>query len=116
MPIKTIDEYIAQFQPDIQKHLQTIRQVIQKAAPDATERMSYGIPTFYLNGNLVHFGMFNQHLGFYPTPSGVEHFKDELKPYKHAKGSIKFPLSKPIPYNLITRITKFRAEQNTTND
>ena len=105
---KTIDDYIAACPPDVQEILQKIRATIQRAAPHATEAMAYQMPTFKLAGkNLVHFAAFKQHIGFYPTPSGTEKFQNEIAPYKHAKGSIQFPLDKPMPYALITKIVKF---------
>lgn len=107
-----IDEYIARFPPDIQAILQQIRAVIRQAAPGATEKISYQMPTFYLNGNLVHFAAFKKHIGLYPAPSGVEAFQEELAPYRKAKGTIQFPLDKPIPYDLIARITAFRVQEN----
>jgi uncharacterized protein YdhG (YjbR/CyaY superfamily) len=110
--IKTIDEYIAGFPPDIQTILQQIRTTIQAAAPDAQETISYQMPTFTLHGNLVHFAAFKHHIGFYPTPSGTEHFQAALARYKSGKGSVQFPLDEPIPYDLITEIVKFRVEEN----
>ncbi|WP_409228717.1 iron chaperone [Gudongella sp. SC589] len=107
-----IDEYIEQFPDDVQEILKKIRRIIRDAAPDATEKISYKMPTFYLNGNLVHFAAFKSHIGFYPTPSGISSFENELAPYKRAKGSVRFPLDKPIPYNLIDRIVRFRVEEN----
>jgi uncharacterized protein YdhG (YjbR/CyaY superfamily) len=108
---KTIDEYIAGFPRDVQRILQEVRQTIRKAAPDAEETIKYQIPTFVLNGNLVHFGGFEKHLGFYPTPSGIEAFKDELSAYVGAKGSVQFPLDRPMPFSLITKIVKFRVKE-----
>jgi uncharacterized protein YdhG (YjbR/CyaY superfamily) len=107
-----IDDYIAGFPAEIQAILQKIRTVIQTAAPEATEKISYQMPTFYLNGNLVHFAAFKKHIGLYPAPSGVEAFQQELAPYLKAKGSIQFPLDKPIPYDLIAQITAFRVQEN----
>lgn len=109
---ETIDEYIATFPDDIQVILQSIRETIKAAAPDATEKISYQMPTFALNGNLVHFAAFKNHIGFYPTPSGVEAFQDELARYRTAKGSIQFPLDEPMPLDLITRIVKRRVTEN----
>jgi uncharacterized protein YdhG (YjbR/CyaY superfamily) len=110
---QTIDDYIASFPKDIQEILETVRATIQKAAPNATEKISYGMPTFALNGkNLVHFAAFKNHIGFYPVPSGIEKFKKELSVYKGAKGSVQFPLDKPIPYDLISKIVKFRVKEN----
>jgi uncharacterized protein YdhG (YjbR/CyaY superfamily) len=107
-----IDEHIAKFPKDVQSILEKIRETIQKAAPDAQETINYGIPTFTLEGNLVHFAGFKNHIGFYPTPSGIEKFKKELSIYEGAKGSVKFPLDKPIPYTLISKIVKFRVKEN----
>ena len=112
MPIKTIDEFISQYPPEVQTILQKIRALIQKSAPGAEEAMAYGIPTFKLNSkNLVHFSAFKEHIGFYPTPSGITKFKKELSAYEGAKGSVKFPLTKPIPYALIGKITQFRVKE-----
>ena len=108
----TIDEYIAQFPDDIQIILQNIRRIVHDAAPEAQEKIAYQMPTFTLNGNLVHFAAFKNHIGFYPTPSGTEKFKKEIASYKAAKGSIQFPLDRPIPYDLITKIVKFRVKEN----
>jgi uncharacterized protein YdhG (YjbR/CyaY superfamily) len=107
-----IDDYIAGFPPDVQEILQQVRAEIRKAAPDAEEAISYQMPTFKLKGNLVHFAAYKAHIGLYPTPSGTEKFKEELSPYVAGKGSIQFPLDKPIPYDLISDIVKFRAREN----
>jgi uncharacterized protein YdhG (YjbR/CyaY superfamily) len=109
---KNIDEYIAGFPPDIQAILRKIRAIIREAAPGSEEAIKYQLPTFTLNGNLVHFGAFKKHIGFYPTPSGTEKFRNELSVYQGAKGSVRFPLDKPIPYDLITQIVKFRVKEN----
>ncbi len=106
---KNIDEYIAAFPADVQKSLQEVRATIRKAAPKAEEAIKYGIPTFVLNGNLVHFGGYNNHIGFYPAPSGIEAFKKELAPYEAGKGTIRFPLDKPIPLTLIKKVVEFRV-------
>ena len=108
---QSIDEYIASFPKDIQTILEQIRKTIIKAAPDAQETINYQMPTFALNGNLVHFAAFEKHIGFYPTPSGIEKFKKEIAAYKNAKGSVQFPLDQPIPYDLIGRITEFRVKE-----
>jgi uncharacterized protein YdhG (YjbR/CyaY superfamily) len=108
----TIDEYIAGYPPDIREILEKIRMTIKEAAPDAQEKISYQMPTFYLSGNLVHFAVHQKHVGFYPTPSGIEEFKNELSVYKGAKGSVQFPLDKPIPYELISKIVRFRVKEN----
>lgn len=109
---KDIDEYIASYPEDVQEILGKIRATIRKAAPDAGEKISYGMPTFTLKGNLVHFAAFKKHIGFYPIPSGIEEFKDELSVYKQGKGSVQFPLDEPIPYELISRIVEFRVKEN----
>ncbi len=110
---KTIDEYIQTFPVNIQNILEKIRQTIRRAAPDAVETISYQMPTFKLNGkNLVHFAAWQNHIGFYPTPSGTEAFQKELSPYKRAKGSVQFPLDKPIPFDLVERIVTFRVKEN----
>jgi uncharacterized protein YdhG (YjbR/CyaY superfamily) len=107
-----IDEYIAGFPDDVQAILQHIRATIREAAPDVQETINYGIPTFTLYGNLVHFAAFKKHIGFYPTPSGIEKFKAELAVYESAKGSVQFPLDQPIPYELIERMVTFRVHEN----
>ena len=110
--INTIDEYINQFPVDVQDILNELRRVINENAPGAKEKISYQMPTFYLNGNLVHFAAYKSHIGFYPAPSGIEAFKDELTGYKWAKGSVQFPIDKPIPYDLVKRIVEFRVKEN----
>ncbi|MEZ4608410.1 MAG: DUF1801 domain-containing protein [Deinococcales bacterium] len=107
---QTIDEYIATFPADIQTILEQIRQVVHHVAPEASEAISYQMPTFKLNGNLVHFAAFKHHIGFYPTPQGIDEFKEELAKYKGAKGSVQFPLDQPMSYDLIERIVRFRLE------
>ena len=109
---KTIDEYIKTFPEDVQIILEKIRQTIRKAAPEAVEAISYQMPTFKLNGNLVHFAAFKDHIGFYPIPSGIEAFKEELSPYIRGKGTVQFPLDKPIPYELVEKIVIFRVKEN----
>jgi len=109
---KDIDEYIAQFPSDVQEILEKVRMTIRENAPGADEKISYGIPTFYLKGNLVHFAAYKRHIGFYPTSSGIEKFKKELSVYKGAKGSVQFPLDEPIPYDLIAEIVRFRVKEN----
>jgi uncharacterized protein YdhG (YjbR/CyaY superfamily) len=108
----TIDEYIADFPQNVQELLQKIRATIRQAAPDAEETINYRMPTFILNGNLVHFAAFKNHIGFYPTPTGVEQFKQELSAYHGSKGSVQFPLDQPVPFDLITRIVEFRVREN----
>lgn len=110
--ISTIDEYIAAFPVEVQKKLQEMRAAIKAAAPNASEKISYQMPTFVLNGNLVHFAAFKNHLGFYPVPTGIDKFKKELAAYKTSKGAVQFPLDKPLPLALIRRIVKFRVAEN----
>lgn len=109
---ESIDEYILSFPTEVQKKLITLRKVINESAPDAEEKMSWQMPTFVLHGNLVHFAAHKNHIGFYPAPSGIAAFKDELSEYKSAKGSVQFPLTKPIPYELISKIVRFRVAEN----
>ena len=109
---QNIDEYIADFPKDVQEILEKIRMTIRKAAPDAEETIKYQMPTFTLKGNLVHFAAWRKHIGFYPASSGVEKFKQELSAYDGAKGSVQFPLDKPIPFGLISKIVKFRVKEN----
>jgi len=109
---KTIDEYIAGYPPEVQEILRQVRETIRGAAPGAEEAIKYQLPTFVLKGNLVHFGAFKEHIGFYPTPTGAEKFKKELSVYEGGKGSIRFPLDRPIPFDLISRIVKFRVREN----
>ena len=111
-PPTTIDAYISGFPDDVQEILQEIRRIISNAAPDAEEAIKYQIPTFVLGGNLVHFAALAKHIGFYPTPSGIEQFKDALSAYNSAKGSVQFPLDSPIPYTLIKRIVTFRVKES----
>jgi len=107
----TIDEYIEGFPLHVQEILQKIRRIIRDAAPEAEEAIKYQIPTFVLDGNLVHFAAFAKHIGFYPTPSGIEQFKDDLATYRTAKGSVQFPLDSSIPYKLIKRIVESRVKE-----
>ncbi len=108
----TIDEYIAAFPPEVQKKLKEIRSVIKEAAPQAEEKISYQMPTFTLHGNLVHFAAHQHHVGFYPTPSAIEAFMDELSIYEKSKGAVRFPLDKPLPLDLIRRMVLFRVAEN----
>lgn len=110
--ISNIDEYISGFPIPVQKILQMIRATIQKAAPDAKEAIKYAIPTFVLKGNLVHFAGYKNHIGFYPAPSGLQAFKEELSGYKGAKGSVQFPIDQPLPLDLIAKIVEFRVKEN----
>lgn len=109
---QTIDDYIAGFPPDVQGILEKIRMIIRQAAPEAAEAIKYQIPTFTLQGNLVHFAAFKKHIGFYPTPTGTEKFQEALSIYESGKGSVRFPLDKPIPYDLITDIVRFRVQES----
>ena len=108
---KTIHEYIALFPKDIQRILQELRIAIRDSAPDAVEAISYRMPTFKLNGNLVHFAAAKNHIGFYPTPSAIEAFKQELADYEVSKGAVRFPMGKPIPIDLVKRMVKFRVKE-----
>jgi uncharacterized protein YdhG (YjbR/CyaY superfamily) len=110
--IQTIDDYIAGFPPEVQVVLEQIRATIRAAAPDATEAIKYAMPTFVQHGNLVHFAAFQNHIGFYPAPSGIEAFKDDLAVYGQSKGTIRFLFGTPVPLELITRIVRFRLEEN----
>jgi len=108
----TIDDYIAAFPEDVQAFLAELRTAVRLAAPAATETINYQMPTFQLNGNLVHFAAYKNHIGFYPAPSGIEAFQDELSGYKSAKGSVQFPINQPLPLELISRIVRFRVAEN----
>jgi uncharacterized protein YdhG (YjbR/CyaY superfamily) len=109
---KTIDEYIATFPAEVQVILQKIRSIIHAAAPEAEEVISYSMPAFKQNGILVYFAAFKDHIGFFPTASGVAAFQKELAVYDTSKGTVRFPLDKPIPYALVTKIVKFRVQDN----
>lgn len=109
---ENIDSYIQTFPKDVQALLQQLRETIQKAAPQAEEAISYQMPTFTLNGNLVHFAAYKKHIGFYPAPSGLTEFQEEISKYKHSKGAVQFPLDQPLPLGLIKRIVKFRMREN----
>jgi uncharacterized protein YdhG (YjbR/CyaY superfamily) len=108
---KSIDTYIAGFPQEVQMLLKQVRATIKKAAPGATEAIKYRLATFVLNENLVHFGAFRNHIGFYPTASGIEAFKDKLAPYRSSKGAVQFPIDKPMPLSLIAGIVKFRVKE-----
>ena len=110
--VNDIDQYISGFSSEIQAILQEIRVTIKKAAPEAQEAISYQMPTFKLNGNLIHFAAFKNHIGVYPAPTGIEQFRKELSAYKGGKGSVQFPFSLPMPYDLISRIVKYRVQEN----
>jgi uncharacterized protein YdhG (YjbR/CyaY superfamily) len=112
LSIKTIDDYISRYPKDVQAKLQSLREAIQKVAPEATEKISYGLATFVLRGNLVHFGAYDTHIGFYPGSGPVAEFADELKPYETSKGTVRFPLDQPLPLELITRMTNSAVKRN----
>jgi uncharacterized protein YdhG (YjbR/CyaY superfamily) len=109
---ENIDDYIAGFPKDIQNKLKDLRATIKKAAPKAEEKISYAMPTFALHGNLVHFAAFKNHIGFYPAPRAIEEFKKELAGYEGSKGTVQFPLDKPLPLALIAKMVKYRVAQN----
>lgn len=114
--VSTIDEYMLQFPIEIQTILTELRAFITKLVPEATQKISYQMPTFYLYGNLVHFAAHKNHIGFYPAPSAIEAFQEELSKYKWAKGSVQFPLKEPMPYDLIKKMVLFRVEENTNKN
>ena len=107
-----IEEYIDSFPADIQKLLKQLHEKIRKAAPEAEESISYQMPAFKLNGPLVYFAGYNNHIGFYPTPSGIENFQQELSQYKTSKGAVQFPIDEPLPLELVSRIVRFRVKEN----
>lgn len=109
---ETIDEYIATFPKNVQNILEEMRKVIKESAPESEEAISYGMPTFKLKGNLVHFAAYKNHIGFYPTPSAIEAFKEDLSSYKSSKGAVQFLIDKPIPFELVKKIVIFRVEEN----
>lgn len=109
---KSIDEYINSFPKDIQIKLKLIRKTVTGITPEATEKISYGMPTFYLNGNLVHFAAFKSHIGFFPAPSGIDAFEKDLSKYRTGKGTLRFSLDEEIPVELIKKVVKFRVEEN----
>lgn len=111
---ESVDAYISKFPSDVQEILQALRKVIKESAPDATEKISYQMPAFFRDGVLVYFAAFPKHIGFYPTANGIAAFQEELAGYKMGKGSVQFPITKPLPYDLIRRIVKFRVEENRT--
>lgn len=109
---RTIEAYISSYPEGVQKHLNQMYAALKEAAPEAEETINYGIPTFQLNGkNLVHFAGAKKHIGFYPTPSGIEAFQKELADYKSSKGSVQFPLNKPLPLDLVKKIVQFRVKE-----
>jgi uncharacterized protein YdhG (YjbR/CyaY superfamily) len=109
---RTIDDYIAAFPKNVQRILEELRQAIRDSAPKAEEAISYQIPTFKLNGNLVHFAAFKNHIGFYPTPSAIEAFKGELSDYEVSKGTVRFSMNKPIPFDLVRKMVSYRVKEN----
>jgi uncharacterized protein YdhG (YjbR/CyaY superfamily) len=109
---KTIDEYISPFPPEVQEILQTLRKMIKESAPEAKEKISYQMPTFALRGNLVHFAAYKNHIGFYPGAIGIAAFEQKLSEYKSSKGTVQFPIDKPLPYELISEMVKFRVTEN----
>lgn len=109
---KAVEAYIAAFPEDVQELLQSIRELIREEAPGAEETISYGIPTFKLNGNLVHYAAYKKHIGFYPAASGIAHFQDRFGAYRSSKGAVQFPLDREIPYDLIREIVRFRVQEN----
>ena len=115
-PAKSFDDYMDRFPKDVQQRLQKMRLTVKKAAPKAKEKISYGIPSFTLNGMLVWFAAFKNHIGFYPRTSAIAAFKKELSAYKGAKGSVQFPFDKPLPLPLISRIVRFRVAENLSKD
>ncbi len=114
--VASIDQYIGRFPEDIQIILSKLRAAVRKAAPQAVEKISYQIPTFYFNGDLVHFAAYKKHVGFYPTSSGIAAFQKELAEYETARGTVRFPIDKPLPLGLIKRIVKFRVAENSQKE
>ncbi len=110
--VADINTYIAQFPEEVRVLLEQMRKTIQAAAPEAEEAISYAMPTFKLQGNLVHFAAYKKHIGFYPAPSGISAFPHEIAAYEYAKGSVQFPIDKPLPLDLVTKIVKFRVREN----
>jgi uncharacterized protein YdhG (YjbR/CyaY superfamily) len=108
---KSIDEYIGTFPENVQLILEKLRLTIREAAPEAEETINYQMPTFKLNGNLVHFAAYKKHIGFYPSPSGIDAFREELAPYKVSKGTIKFPIDEPLPFDLVGKIVAYRVKE-----
>ncbi len=110
--LNPIDNYIAEFPPEVQEKLELMRETIRQAAPDAEEVISYKMPAYKLNGMLVFFAGYKNHIGFYPSGSGLIEFQAEIQAYKHSKGAVQFPLNQPLPTELITKIVQFRVKQN----
>ena len=111
-PAKNVDDYIKNFPPEIQKQLKQMRSIVNEAAPDATEKISYAMPTLFMNGNLVHYAAYKNHIGFYPTPSGIRAFMEEISKFKNSKGAVQFPVNRPLPAGLIKKIVKFKVKEN----
>lgn len=111
---KNIDDYIATFPENVQHKLNELRSAIKESAPEAEEAISYGMPTFKLNGNLVHFAAYKRHIGFYPTHSGILAFEEKLSVYKHSKGAVQFPIDGPIPLDMVREMVRFRVKENQT--
>lgn len=109
---QSVDQYIAGFSSQTQEILQSLRKMIQQLVPEATEKISYQMPTFVLHGNLVHYAAYKNHIGFYPGASGIKAFESAISSYKSAKGSVQFPITEPLPYELITEIVKYRVADN----
>jgi uncharacterized protein YdhG (YjbR/CyaY superfamily) len=109
---KTVDEYLSTLPKNVRDILKELRKTIKQAAPQAEELISYNMPAFKLNGMLVYYAAYKEHIGFYPTPSGIEAFKKELSEYEGAKGSVQFPINRPIPFDLIRKIVNFRVQEN----
>jgi uncharacterized protein YdhG (YjbR/CyaY superfamily) len=109
---ENIDSFIADLPPEVQSVLQELRALIHREAPGCNETINYGIPTFQLNGNLVHFSAYKNHIGFYPGSSGIAHFSNKLQQYKLSKGTVQFPLGQPLPFDLIAEIVRFRVGEN----
>ena len=107
-PAKNIDSYIAEFPTKVQKSLKQLRKLIKQLIPSATEDIKYGMPTFVLQGNLVHFAAYQHHIGFYPTPAVIIHFEKQLSPYQTSKGAIQFPIDEPLPFDLIEEMVHYR--------
>ena len=108
----SVDEYITGFPPDVRVYLDDIRQTIKEAAPGAQETISYAMPCYKQNGSLVFFAAYRNYIGFYPMPSAIQEFKEELLAYKLSRGTVQFPLGQPLPKDLITRMVKFRLNEN----
>lgn len=116
MKPQDVDEYIAAYPTDVQEILFKIRKIIKEAAPQAKETIGYRMPTYKLNGNLVHFAAYKKHIGFYPTPPAIVAFQKELSPYKQSKGAVQFPIDQPIPYDLVKKIVKYRVKESEGSD